>query len=157
MLQRDFEFLAKAISTAAFRRIWHHALVKLQDLLWNAILMKQSFTTLGAAQFAHDCGAIFALVERFIPGGSAALDSLREGLQLLNLPTDPTAAAEASANVDGSAAEPTLTLKEASDRAFTDNDEARKVLDELGLEALTPVNARYILQRRVENNENIAW
>ncbi|KAG6086544.1 hypothetical protein E4U30_008438 [Claviceps sp. LM220 group G6] len=157
VLQRDFEFLAKAISTAAFRRIWHHALVKLQDLLWNAILMKQSFTTLGAAQFAHDCGAIFALVERFIPGGSAALDSLREGLQLLNLPTDPTAAANASANVDGSAAEPTLTLKEASDRAFTDNDEARKVLEELGLEALTPVNARYILQRRVENNENIAW
>ncbi|KAG5945171.1 hypothetical protein E4U59_006267 [Claviceps monticola] len=157
VLQRDFEFLAKAISTAAFRRIWHHALVKLQDLLWNAILMKQSFTTLGAAQFAHDCGAISALVERFIPGGSAALDSLREGLQLLNLPTEPTTAAGANANVDGSVAEPTLTLKEASDRAFTDNDEARKVLEELGLEALTPVNVRYILQRRMENNENIAW
>ncbi|KAG6014079.1 hypothetical protein E4U43_006953 [Claviceps pusilla] len=153
ILQRDFEFLAKALSTAAFRRIWHQTLVKLQDLLWNGVLLKQSFTTLGAAQFAHDCGAIFSLVERFIPGGAAAMESLREGLQLLNLPTD----AKTAADTNGDATEPSLTLKEASDRAFTNNDEARKVLNELKLEALTPVNARYILQRRVENNENIGW
>ncbi|KAG5985172.1 hypothetical protein E4U55_000808 [Claviceps digitariae] len=158
VLQRDFEFLAKALSTAAFRRIWHQALGKLQDLLWNGILLKQSFTTLGAAQFAHDCGAIFSLVERFLPGGASALESLREGLQLLNLPTETTAADIADANGDGSGAtEPSLTLKRASDRAFTNNDEARKVLNELKLEALTPINARYILQRRVENNENIGW
>ncbi|KAG5913810.1 hypothetical protein E4U42_000872 [Claviceps africana] len=156
-LQRDLEFLAKALSTAAFRRIWHQALVKLQDLLWNGILLKQSFTTLGAAQFAHDCGAIFSLVERFIPGGAAALESLREGLQLLNLPAEAAADSADASGQGGDATGATLTLKQASDRAFTDNDEARKVLDELELEALTPVNARYILQRRVENQENIGW
>ncbi|KAG6011057.1 hypothetical protein E4U21_000088 [Claviceps maximensis] len=158
ILQRDLEFLAKALSTAAFRRIWHQALVKLQDLLWNGVLLKQSFTTLGAAQFAHDCEAIFSLVEQYIPGGSAALDSLRQGLQLLNLPTETTAADHAHASGDGGDKTGlTLTLKQASDRAFTNNDEAREVLNELKLEALTPANARYILQRRVENNENIEW
>jgi hypothetical protein len=50
-----------------------------------------------------------------------------------------------------------LTLKQASDRVFVDNDEARKVLEELQLESLTPQNARYILQRRVENSEDVEW
>ncbi|EFY99657.1 RINT-1/TIP-1 family protein [Metarhizium robertsii] len=150
ILQRNFDYLTKALSTASFRRVWHEALDKLQDLLWTSVLLKQSFTTLGAAQFAHDGGAVFSLVERYIPGGSGALDSLREGMQLLNLATAaPADSAEGRA--------PGLTLKEASDRVFTDNDEARKVLEELGLHVLTPVNARYILQRRVENNENIGW
>ncbi|KFG82286.1 RINT-1 family protein [Metarhizium anisopliae] len=148
ILQRNFDYLTKALSTASFRRVWHEALDKLQDLLWTSVLLKQSFTTLGAAQFAHDGGAVFSLVERYIPGGSGALDSLREGMQLLNLATGADSA-------KGSA--PGLTLKEASDRVFTDNDEARIVLEELGLHVLTPVNARYILQRRVENNENIGW
>ncbi|OAQ66528.1 RINT-1 family protein [Pochonia chlamydosporia 170] len=151
IMQRNFEYLVKTLSTASFRRVWHEALNKLQDLLWSSVLLKQSFTTLGAAQFAHDGGAIFSLVEGYIPGGSGPLDSLREGMQLLNLPT-----AASADNPDGSTSG-LLTLKEASDRAFTNNDEARKVLEDLGLEVLTPVNARYILQRRVENNENIGW
>lgn len=67
---------------------------------------------------------------------------------LLNLPA--TAAAESEDAV-------AITLKQASDRAFTDNDEARAVLEELQLVALTPLNARQILQRRVENNENVGW
>jgi len=46
-----------------------------------------------------------------------------------------------------------LSLKEASDRVFTDNTEAKKVLEELDIEILTPANARHILQRRVENIE----
>lgn len=150
VLKRNLEFLAKALSAASFRRVWRDALDKLQDLLWTSILTRQTFTTLGAAQFAHDCATIFSLVERFIPNGSAALEALREGLVLLNLP----ATAAAAAAEDESAA---MTLKQANDRAFTDNDEARKVLEELELVALTPLNARQILQRRVENNENVGW
>ncbi|KAK2590831.1 hypothetical protein QQS21_011495 [Conoideocrella luteorostrata] len=156
VLQRNFDFLAKALSTAAFRRVWHNALDKLQDQLWNGILLKQLFTTLGAAQLAHDSNAIASLIERYIPGGSGALDLLREGLQLLNLPTATAGPADPSGDGDAHAVSG-LSLKQASDRAFTNNDEARRVLEELGLESLTPVNARYILQRRVENNENIGW
>ncbi|KAH6605965.1 hypothetical protein Trco_005118 [Trichoderma cornu-damae] len=151
VLKRNLEFLGKALSASSFRRVWRDALDKLQDSLWSSILVRQSFTTLGAAQFAHDCASIFSLVDRFIPNGSAALESLREGLVLLNL---PAAAAAAAAEGEGAAA---ITLKQASDRAFTDNDEARKVLEDLGLVALTPLNARQILQRRVENNENVGW
>ncbi|KAK5995681.1 RAD50-interacting 1-like protein [Cladobotryum mycophilum] len=147
ILRTNFDFLSKALSTTSLRRVWHDALDKLQDMLWRGVLTRQSFTTVGAAQFAHDVGAIFSLVDHYIPGGSAALEVLREGLSLLNLP--PT--------VEEGNTEGVVTLKDASDRAFKDNDEGRKVLEELGLVSLTPVNARQILQRRVENNENIGW
>ncbi|KAK0764920.1 hypothetical protein N5P37_002392 [Trichoderma harzianum] len=148
VLKRNMEFLSKALSAASFRRVWRDALDRLQDLLWSSILTRQSFTAFGAAQLAHDCATIFSLVDRFIPNGSAALESLREGLVLLNLP--------ATAEGDG-VSSAAMTLKQASDRAFTNNDEARKVLEELELVALTPPNARQILQRRVENDENVRW
>ncbi|KAF5027449.1 hypothetical protein F66182_439 [Fusarium sp. NRRL 66182] len=144
VLQRNFDFLIKALSTAVFRRVWREALGKLQDHLWQSILVRQSFTTYGATQFRRDGAALTAVIERYIPGGSSVLDSLTEGMLLLSLPVE----------AGGSGG---LTLKEASDRVFTDNEEARKVLEELHLEELTPQSARNILQRRVENNENVGW
>ncbi|CEJ91915.1 hypothetical protein VHEMI07598 [[Torrubiella] hemipterigena] len=143
ILKQNFEFLVKTLSSASYRRVWREALRKVQDLLWTSILMRQSFTTLGAAQFAFDQQALMAMVERYIPSGAGAFDMLSEGTRLLSLPTEGTPGV--------------MTLKEASDRVFKDNDEARKVLEELRLEGLGNGNARAILQRRVENSENIGW
>ncbi|KAJ6786140.1 hypothetical protein PWT90_04875 [Aphanocladium album] len=144
-LKENFEFLSRALSSASYRRVWHGALSKLQDLLWNSVLMKHQFTTLGAIQLAHDGQALAAVIERHLPGGSSALEELREGMELLRLPiTLPE-------DTTG------ITLKQASERAFTDNDAARGLLEELRLQSLTPVNARHVLQRRVENNENTGW
>lgn len=148
ILSRNLEFLAKALSTATYRRVWREALAKLQDQLWNDVLLRQSFTTFGAAQFLRDGSAIFALVDRYIPSGSSVMAALHEGMQLLNLPVEIEGEGEGANG---------MTLKQASDRVFVDNDEARKVLEELGLEFLTPQNARYILQRRVENSEDVEW
>ena len=126
------------MGTAVFRRVWREALEKLNGTLWSDVLMNHRFTASGAAQFARDVQAVAALVERFIPDGSSALGSLSDALRLLNLP------------VDG---EGGLSLKRATDMVFTDNAEAKKVLDELEIDSLTPANARHILQRRVENAE----
>ncbi|XXH01360.1 hypothetical protein Hte_007718 [Hypoxylon texense] len=139
ILKRNLTFLASALSTAVYRRVWREALDKLQDLLWANILMTQSFTTLGAAQFARDLDTISSLIDRHIPDGSAALGTLQDGSRLLNLPLEAS---------DGG-----VSLRQASDRVFTDNSEAKKLLAELGLESLTPTAARKILQRRVENSE----
>ncbi|KAK1476169.1 RINT-1 family protein [Colletotrichum cuscutae] len=138
-LRRNFDFLLKAIGTAAFRRTWRSALDKLQDLLWGEVLMRQSFTAFGAAQFTRDVNAISSLVERYIQNGVGSLGSLFDALKLLNLPNEPQ--------------EGTLSLKDATDRVFTDNTEAKKLLEELDIDTLTPANARHILQRRVENKE----
>jgi RAD50-interacting protein 1 len=135
----NLDFLERALSTAAFRRTWREALEKLQEILWADILMRQAFTTYGAAQFVRDVNAILTVVERHLPSGVGAMSSLKDALVLLNLPVD--------------AENGNLSLKAASDRIFTDNTEAKKTLEELGIVTITPANARQILQRRVENSE----
>jgi len=137
VLKRDFDFLCRALGTAAFRRVWRVALEKLNALLWNDVLMSNKFTTSGASQFIQDVRAITALIERYIPDGSSSLGSLCEALQLLNLPIE--------------AKEENMTsLREVADLVFTDNAEAKSVLDRLEIDMLTPANARQILQHRVE-------
>ncbi|TDZ34934.1 RAD50-interacting protein 1 [Colletotrichum spinosum] len=139
ILKRNLDFLHKAVGAAAFRRTWRAALDKLQDMLWGEVLMRASFTAFGAAQFTRDVNAVLSLVERYIPSGVASMGSLVDALKLLNLPVQ--------------AAEGQLSLKEVTDRVFTDNGEAKKVLEELDIDTLTPANARHILQRRVESKE----
>lgn len=106
------------------------------------MLVGNRFTTLGAAQFLRDVHAVFAMVDRHIPDGSAAMAFLGDAVRLLNVP------AEAPEGQEG-----VLTLKKASDRVFVDNHEARKVLEELGIEMLEPGHARRVLQNRVENSD----
>jgi RAD50-interacting protein 1 len=142
ILTRNLAFLAKPLSAASFRRVWREALGKLQDQLINDVLLRQEFTTHGAAQYLRDVAELLDAVNRYIPGGSSALATLQDGVRLLNLPV---------ASEDDKA----ITLKAASDRVFTNNGEARKLLEELELGELTPQLARNILQRRIENGENV--
>lgn len=102
--------------------------------------MSHKFTVAGVAQFKQDVRAISTLVERYIPDGSSSLGSLCDAIRLLNLPVD-------------AADEGALSLRAATDRVFTDNTEAKNLLDEMGIDSLTPAHARQILQRRVENAE----
>lgn len=84
------------------------------------------------------------MVDRYVPDGSAAMAFLADAVQLLNLPVELP---EDEEEVGG------MTLARASDRVFTDNNEARAVLEELGLEMLEPAHARRVLQNRVENSD----
>ncbi|KAL2148101.1 hypothetical protein VTH82DRAFT_2392, partial [Thermothelomyces myriococcoides] len=141
----------RALGTAVFRRVWRVALERLNNTLWSDVLMSHKFTASGAAQFSRDLQAISALVERYIPDGSSALGSLSDALQLLNLPVD--APPEGEGEGEGGGGGGGMSLKRATDLVFTDNTEAKKVLDELDINTLTAANARQILQRRVENVE----
>lgn len=117
---------------------------KLDETLWHDVLTRHSFTAFGAAQFMRDLHAVVALVERYIPEGSGvALARVQEGVRLLNLPMGADASGKAAA----------VTLRQASDRVFKDNEEAKRLLAELGIDLLSPTNARHILQRRVEMSE----
>jgi hypothetical protein len=136
------DFLHKALATAVFRRIWRDVLSSLQDNLWTEVLMKESFTNVGAGQFVRDISAILAVVDKYIANGSSSeigMLKLQEGVSLLNLQNNPQ---------DGS-----LSFMDAFNRIFQDNDEAKLVLEELGLQIITHIEARRILQRRVEGGD----
>ncbi|ORY67230.1 TIP-1 family-domain-containing protein [Pseudomassariella vexata] len=139
VMKQNLKFFASALSTAVYRRTWREGLESLQETLWSQVLIRQNFTTLGAAQFVRDLQEISELVDGYISGISVTLTQLQEGARLLSLPVE--------AEIGD------MTLQQASDRVFTDNTEARKLLEELGIVTLEPANARRILQRRVEYSE----
>ncbi|KAK8013360.1 hypothetical protein PG991_008953 [Apiospora marii] len=151
IMKRNLTFLASALSTATYKKVWREALDTLQDALWSGILLRQNFTTLGAAQFARDIQAILSLVDRHIPEGSAAMAQLEEAVRLLSLPMEaPTSDGSSRENNNGgdgedkgndSSSSP-FSLQQISDRMFTDNQEARRALEDLGIQTLEPVDAR---------------
>lgn len=134
------------------------------------MLAANRFTTLGAAQFLRDVHAILDVVDRYIPDASGAMAFLADAARLLSLPvaveggSDPFSEGEGEQKgVEGGGVEEdkrdgdedsgALTLKRASDRIFVDNNEARRVLEELGLDMLEPQHARRVVQNRVENSD----
>lgn len=92
-------------------------------------------------------------MEKYIPGGSSALATVLEGARLLALPVEAEEVEADSGGGGGGGDSRALDLKSVTDRVFTDNAEAKRVMEELGVEVLTPANARHILRRRVENAE----
>jgi RAD50-interacting protein 1 len=152
IIRRDLDFLSRALGTAAMRRTWRPALEKLSDMLWSDVLMKQHFTAYGAAQLMRDVQALCSLIDTRISDGSAALQTLADGVALLNLPVeiDEDEDEDMGENDDADARRGRMTLKQAADRVYRGNAEAKAVLEELGAETLSPANARAILRMRVE-------
>jgi hypothetical protein len=126
-------FLHRALGMAPFRRIWRESVEVLQEHLWNDILMRQRFSTLGAAQFASDVFAITSVINEYIPHGPKSVYSMpkmKEALRLLSLPV--------------------VDVRQAYERVMVSNAEAKKVVEELEFTTLTHHEARQVLERRVE-------
>lgn len=133
------EFLRRTLADAPFRRIWRDALNSLQDLLFNDVLLRQDFTTLGAAQLRFDFNTIQNTIERtikFTDDSSLAMPKLREAIALLNIPQEAE---------DGR--EP---LKEISEEIFGTAQRTAEALDRLGMKHLTNGEARMVLAKRLE-------
>ena len=137
-LRENMAFLHKTLAYPPFRRIWRECLDSLQDLLWNEVLMKQDFTTLGASHLLQDLTAIQSVVNSTVTYGNGfGMPKFRQGVEFLNLPLEP-------------ADEDSLSLEQASELVFSSNAGATEVLEKLKMNYLTNSQARAILQRRVE-------
>ena len=118
-----------------------------QELIWNELLLKQDFTTLGAARLSHNLSAI----KRLAVDGPDMMRKVHQGVLLLNLPIvpdDPTTSQDPVVQ-DGSM----ISLTEASNAIYATNAQADEVLHKLGLDEISRTDARAILARRVEASE----
>ena len=142
-------FLTKGLARVALRRTTRQYCLSLQSLFWDHILMRNNFSGTGIAQFQRDLSAIFSAIDRFAGAGQAQLGmrKLCEAVQLLGMTVEP---AQGDSEEVGSLIEAAIGLSEVERRLFTDNESAREVLEELGLETLHESEARSLLERRVE-------
>jgi hypothetical protein len=138
-------FLNRALAYSVFRKIWREVFSDLQTLIFEQVLIKQEFTSLGAARFMADINAIHSVVDSCTsPGRSPdgmGMPKLKEGIQLLNLPLE--------------ASEGKLNLKSAYEEIFQSEKKATETLTKLGFSMLSQYEARLILQHRVEARVSI--
>ncbi|KAG9231031.1 RINT-1 family protein-like protein [Amylocarpus encephaloides] len=139
-LKENIEFLDRTLGYAAFRRIWRASFESLQDLLYREVLIKQDFTSLGAARLMADIDAIQGIIQNCvkttISGNDLGMPKLREGIKLLNIP------------VTAGAGE--INLKAAYDEIVGPGSQAIACLGRMGFNRLPVHEAKFILRHRVE-------
>lgn len=178
-LKSTLGFLSRALAPAPLRRITRAVLATISDTLWNNVLTRHRFSTSGAAQLQADLAAICRVVHGAAGPGvaEAGLRKCIEGAHLVGLPVKGSKS-EATPRAPGTSAEEReadwdawegeaeneveqdeeaaggndrdLGLWEVERRLFADNQSARDVLEELGLELLSEAEARTVLGKRVE-------
>jgi hypothetical protein len=178
-LRTTLGFLSRALASAPLRRITRAVLATVSSTLWDNVLTRCRFSTAGAAQLHADLAAISRVVDKQVGPGvaEAGLRRCLEGARLVGLPVkggkDQAASDQANVgdedweawgggdedsapppqkeeNSDTASNSADLGLWDVEKRLFADNQAARDVLDELGLEFLTENEARALLGRRVE-------
>ncbi|PYI10176.1 RINT-1 family protein [Aspergillus sclerotiicarbonarius CBS 121057] len=156
-LSAEISFLSHALGIAPLRRIIRQVLLAIQTYLWGNILTRNTFSAAGASQFISDVEHLCSVVDTALgaagqTGGSMrVMRKLCEGLILLELDTTTaTESEDKSEEEEEEEGEPRPGLWEVEKRLFKDNESARVVLAELGIETLTEAEARSVLERRAE-------
>lgn len=161
-----FALLSRTLALPSLRRIGRQFNLAVQGLLYNNVLLRNAFSPAGIAQFSKDVQAICNTLDRYLGPGQAVvgMQRLREALILLNLSQDKaghrddatSAGSELDAEASAGKAEMEaigLNMWEVEKRVFRSNESAREVLEELGLEALSEVDARKVMERVLEVGE----
>ncbi|KAN0101854.1 RINT-1 family protein-like protein [Hyaloscypha variabilis] len=142
-LQHNLEFLQKTLGIAPFKRVCRESLESLENLLYNDVLLRQDFSTLGAARFMQDVTAIQRVVDSCMPRGSGTtlgMPKLKEAAALLNLPVE--------------AEEGRMPLMEACQEIYAGGAQAKEALENLGMTRLTNYEARSVLAKRLETQQD---
>ncbi|KAI5305073.1 NuA4 histone acetyltransferase subunit [Ascosphaera pollenicola] len=149
-LTTELGFLAKTLSFIPLLSITHVLLASLQSYLWDHVLMRNSFSATGGAQFYFDVQAICDTVDNILSihdtegiESSKLMCRLVDGLILLGLPNEVDEEAKKDGNVS-------FCISDVERKVFESNEGARSVLKALRIKNLTEAEARQILQRRIE-------
>ncbi|KAL4885137.1 TIP-1 family-domain-containing protein [Aspergillus karnatakaensis] len=155
-LSTTISFLSRALGVAPLRRIVRQILLSTQTYLWSNILLRNTFSSSGAAQFASDidhlCGVVDVALGSAAPlgGSKSIIQKLADGLLILNLGSKVPKSDGIDESSPKSETGSDLDLWAVEKRLFKDNESAREVLAELGVETLTEAEARSVLEKRVE-------
>lgn len=142
-LQSYLGFLARALSLAAFRRVYRTVAAAVQDYVYDYVVMRNQFSLTGGRQLERDLQEVWSVAGKYVEDPGASMRKIKEVLTLLTLPVEKETG-------DEEEGEGRLVLRNVVKTVFEDNEKARGVLKRLGLVVLSTQEVRGVLQRRVE-------
>ena len=146
LLDSNLSFLAKVLAQAPLRRLARQLALAIQTFLWDNVLIRNTFSSSGAAQLARDVEALWNVMDRYLGQGQGAM-GMRKLSEALTLLTLPTATARDGESQPGQG---NIDLTEVESKIFESNESGREVLGELGLEVLSEGEARNVVEKRIE-------
>ncbi|KAL9103945.1 MAG: hypothetical protein Q9163_001051 [Psora crenata] len=155
LLNEYLSLLSKVLAQAPLRRIVRQLALVIQTFMWDSVLMRYTFSASGIAQYTRDVEVIWQTIDQWLGErqGEIGMRKLREALVLLNLPGSAKEGEEREEEEKEEEEERKegagLGLWEVEKRIFRDNESAREVLEELGLEVLSESEGRNVLERRI--------
>ena len=145
-------FLARVLAPAPLRRVARAAVRAAEDLVFEHVVLRRSFSAAGAEQLAADVAAVRAVVAKY--AGAAAAESgvarLEEAVALLRVPVRGSGGA--GDDGDGEEGGKALGLREVEKMLFqSGGEDARRFLvDQMGIERLSVSDARKVLARKLD-------
>jgi hypothetical protein len=153
-------YLGRALGRVPLRRLATAVRHTLDDVLFNQVLLRHSFSGAGAAQFAVDLAAVESVLAALVANAGSLETGIarpRHAAILLGLPIRGKRGEVESEDDDdddengGEKKVNAIGLFEAGKKLYEGGgDEAGKLLEALGLTALTVADARKVLARRIE-------
>jgi hypothetical protein len=151
-LQTLIAYLVRAVGTVPLRKLVKQMLQEIDRVLFMNVILSHSFSGAGAAQFSVDLAAIDMVVTKLINRNmvESGLGRVHQATLLLNIPVRASRDNKDASEVDSSESEK-IGLFAAGKRLFEGSGEdAKELLDEMGLDRLGVADARKVLARRVE-------
>lgn len=170
ILSTSLPLLSRTLAPHALHRIVRVICLNLQDYVWNYVLTRNKFSSVGCRQLEVDVAALWDVVDEAMRRKGEAkrvMRKLAEGLRVLGLPIraereaggenddgwglDEEQEDDENGNEDGDEnGDKIWGLWEVERRVFRSNESARDVLARMGLTLISESEARGLLERRVE-------
>jgi hypothetical protein len=146
-LRTLLSYLVRAVGTAPLRRLTKPMLHTIENTILNQVILAHLFSGAGASNLQTDVAAIGGVLSKFLDSGLVDLSfgKLNQATTLLNVTNNEE---DEDESADGLKQ---VALYEACRRLFEGSgDDAKSLLDQLGLDRLSVGEARKILAHRVE-------
>jgi hypothetical protein len=146
-------YLVRAVGTVPLRRLTKPMLQTIENTILNQVILTHTFSGAGASHLRTDVAAIGTVIAKYLDRRLVDLSfgKLNQATALLNTPVRAKAQQETEDSEDDSEETEEVGLFEAGKRLFEGSGEdAKALLDQLGLDRLSIGEARKILSHRVE-------
>ncbi|KTW31238.1 uncharacterized protein T551_01310 [Pneumocystis jirovecii RU7] len=132
-------FLKKALSYLTFLRIYKQFSLNIENLLWNKVILKNTFSARGGTQFTRDIWELWTTCSKYVEKPEQNMKRLEDACTLLSLHSSNDNHIKSISSVGAIVFD-----------LYKSPEEKTQYLKEIGVKCINIAETRNILQRRID-------
>ncbi|KAG5518333.1 hypothetical protein PMAC_003130 [Pneumocystis sp. 'macacae'] len=139
LIDSMLNFLKKAVSHLTFFQIYKQFSLSIENLLWNKVILKNTFSARGGTQFTRDVWELWTTCSKYIEKPEQNMKKLEDACTLLSLYSSDDSHNKSISNVGAIVFD-----------LYKSPEEKTQYLKEIGIKHINIAETRNILQRRID-------